>query len=135
MLHQLDAVAEWVGDIVAVVADKRLILDDGATGGSQSGDECSQIRHKKGRVRARRREILLHAEMHLDVILLEPAAAAGGKMSRFRHLQKPEQIPVKATRLIFAAFRHGELPMVDGEQAHAAHVTLGWAAISSMQMI
>jgi hypothetical protein len=118
---QLDAIAERVGCVDPVEPLERLVADDRVAG---SGDRVAKRLHlvdDEGRVRlGRRPEVLLDAEMHLELTAFEPAAAANGEVWRLGHVRDAEDALVERDRLGFTAGGHGELHVVETTDRHVS---------------
>ena len=99
MLHELDPVAERIGDVPAIVPGERLVFDDAEPSFFQAADQAAQIGDREGRVRLLgRAEVLLDAEMDLQRPALEPAAASPGQVCGLLRLRDAQEIGVKAAR-------------------------------------
>jgi hypothetical protein len=64
-----------------------------------------------------RAKIFLDAQVDLNASALKPAAAAFGKLDRLRDFAHAEKAGVEAAGSVFRAGRHGELNVIDGEEA------------------
>src|SRR6188472_51294 len=83
-LQQFDPVAKGIVDENPVIAFQRLVMRDRAAGPGQDCGQCGEVLDEEGRVRlARRGKIPFDPEMHLQLAVLEPAAAAAGEFGRF----------------------------------------------------
>jgi hypothetical protein len=62
-------------------------------------------------------ELLLHTEVDLGVAAPEPATATRPEVIRLRHLLEADELAVEAASVVLAARRHGELDVVEPEDA------------------
>ena len=62
---------------------------------------------------AGRAEVLLHAQVQLDAMTAEPAAAAGREHGRLGYFGQAEHAAVEVPQCVLAARRAGQLHVVD----------------------
>src|SRR5437879_2012444 len=95
-LHQLDAVAERIVCVHAVVAVQRLILHHVTPSLCEGTHEATHVLHHQGHMcLGAGPELLLDAEMDLDAGTLEPAPAPGGKQRRLGDVRYPQRALVE----------------------------------------
>src|SRR5262245_11116193 len=91
-------------------------------------------------------EVRLDAEVDLDAVTFEPAAAASGEVCRLWSFGDPEQSGIKGPCLGFPACGHCQLNMIERLDRHATHLRSAsiarqaacgclspWLATASMQ--
>lgn len=100
--HQLDAVAEGIGDIEAVIPFQRLALDRRMACLFETGAKPGQILDQKSGMRlSRGTKVLLDAKMHPYIVRLEPASAPRGKGGWLRHFPHGEERAIEIPRAVF----------------------------------
>ena len=123
--HQLDAIAEGIVHIDAVIAFERFIVLHRVARCLELLLKSWQIFYEQCRMRfTSRPEIRLDAEMYFEITSLEPAAPTFGEVCRFWHLFDTERVPIKRSRTFLAARRHGQLHMFDSPDSHRLLLSL-----------
>jgi hypothetical protein len=119
--HELDAIAEGVTHVNAVVARERVIGRDHESSGAAGTNDGLEVRHQQARMGLDGGpKIPLHAKMDFDSSIFEPAPPALCQCGRFRPLREAEHIPIEASRELFGSFRHCELHVIDSNDWHSS---------------
>jgi hypothetical protein len=118
-LEQLDAIAERVVNVGAVVACEQVVGLRRVSGGFEAGDERRQIIDEQSRMRLLRgTEVVFDAEVKFEGADLEPETAAFIQSGRLGDFREAEEIAVERAALFFFAVRHRKLDVVDGGGGH-----------------
>jgi hypothetical protein len=136
--EDLDPVPERVARVEAVIARERFVEDDRNAGRGQPITEAREVVDEERRVGLTGGdELLLNAEMDLDLRGVEPAATSAFEVGRFPHPGKAEETRVERLGFGLSARRHRELDVVDGPDhgndltrppGHDLHIVLLFAA-------
>jgi hypothetical protein len=114
LADQFDPIPEWIVNMAAPHARNVVRFMNLNSRSPQALNQAVVIGALQRWVRLlRRAKIAFHSEMHLHSPALEPAPSALGELARLRNFAHPEQIAVKLSRLIFAAYRHSKLNVID----------------------
>ena len=91
-----------------------VVEPDRSARGAQPVSPGIQMADQHARMRlAGRAEVLLHAQVQLDAVAAEPAAAAGREHGRLRYLTEVQDAAIKVTQRVLAAGRAGQLNVMD----------------------
>ena len=110
---QLNAIAEGVGNIKAMIAFQWLVGDHGHARLPEVLGDGIQMLHQKGRMGLLRRpEVCLHPEMDAQRAPLEPRPAPFGEIGGLGYFSEAEEAGVERTGQRLPTGGHGKLHMV-----------------------
>ena len=96
--HQLEAIAEWIGDEKAAESGERLVFDNRDPGTEEFAFQLGKsLDDEGGMCLMSRYEFVVDAEVHLQVLALEPAAATLRELRGFRERAGCREVPRKTS--------------------------------------
>src|SRR4051794_1640226 len=117
--YDLDAVAERIAHVGAVVTLERFVINNREPGAAARLHDCFESLDQQSRMRfGRRPEVLVDTQVDPHDVVAEPASATFRKVEGLRQLGQFQHISIEAAGQLLSACRHRELDVIDSNDRH-----------------